>query len=82
MEKNLHIGEEIRKELRKQNRSIDWLADKVNIDPSNLNQQLKSSNIKTKILYDISLVLKKDFFKFFSQQLIHDISGEKYPEIG
>jgi hypothetical protein len=83
MEKNLHIGNEIRKELRKQDRSIAWLANKVDIDPSNLNQQLKSSNIRTKLLCDISLALKKDFFKFFSQQLlIHDISGEMYPEIG
>jgi hypothetical protein len=48
MEKNLHIGNEIRKELRKQDQSIAWLADKVDFDPSNLDQQLKSSNIKTK----------------------------------
>jgi hypothetical protein len=69
MGENIHIGNEIRKELNKQDRPIAWLANEVDIDPSNLIKQLKSSNLRTKILYDISLALKKDFFKFFSQQL-------------
>jgi hypothetical protein len=83
MGKKLHIGNEIRKELMQQERSIAWLANKVDNDPSNLNQKLKSSNIRTKLLYDISFALKKDFFRFFSQQLfINNISGEIHPEIG
>ena len=70
METKIHIGSEIRKELKKQERTITWLADKVeNGDPSNLSKQLNSQHIRPKLLFDISVALKKDFFTFYSQEL-------------
>ena len=61
MERNLHIGDEIRKELLVQDRSIAWLARKLGCDASNLNQKLKSPKIKLDLLEKISAVLGKIF---------------------
>ena len=68
----VHIGDEIRKELNKQSRSIAWLADEIEHDSSNLHKQLSSRYIHFKWLYRISKVIKKDFFALYSQQLADD----------
>ena len=66
----VHIGDEIRKELLKQERSVTWLANNIeDADPSNLRKQLNSQHIKADSLFEISVVLKKDFFAFYSQEL-------------
>ena len=68
----IHIGEEILKQLKIQQRSIAWLAKKVNCDRSNLRKQLFLQHINTELLYQISTVLDKDFFVSFSNQLAED----------
>ena len=70
MDIKAHIGNEVRKELLLQERAVTWLANKVEEgDPSNLNKQLSSKHIKPKLLFEISVALKKDFFALYSQEL-------------
>ena len=69
MKMELHIGDEIKKELAIQERFVAWLASKIDYDSSNLHKLLMSPNIKHKRLYEISKALKKDFFSLYSQQL-------------
>ena len=57
----MHIGDEIRKELLAQDRSIAWLARKTGCDASNLNKRLKLSKIKPDLLKKISGILGKDY---------------------
>ncbi|MDR2911254.1 MAG: XRE family transcriptional regulator [Bacteroidales bacterium] len=64
-----HIGEEIRKHLSKQKRSIMWLAEEIGCDQSNLTKQLNKPFIHTKLLYSISEALEVDLFAYYSQQL-------------
>ena len=61
MQTIVHIGEEILKELKAQERSVAWLAKKVNRDRSNLNKQLKCPHLHGELLYRISTVLGVDF---------------------
>jgi len=68
----VHIGEEIRKQLAYQKRSVAWLATHVGNDPSSLRKMLKNSYISTDLLLRISTILGKDFFAYYSQLL----SGE------
>lgn len=75
-EKKLNIGNEIRKELIIQNRTTAWLAENVDIDRSNLNKLLKKGHLKCDLLSDISIVLKKDFFKYYSDQF-SEITGKR-----
>ena len=68
----IHMGSEIKKELNIQDRSISWLANKIGHDSSNLYEQLKSPYILPRWLFEISKVLKKDFFVLYSKQLTEE----------
>ena len=63
------MGDEVRKELNKQQRSIAWLANEIEHDVSNLHKQLSAPYIHYKWLYRISKTLEKDFFTLYSQKL-------------
>ena len=65
----VHMGVEVKKELNIQEHSVTWLATKIGHDSSNLYEQLKSPYVNPRWLYEISKVLKKDFFVFYSKQL-------------
>ena len=51
-------------------RSIAWLASEINHEESSLNKLLsKNNSIQTKLLFDISIATKVDFFYCFSKIL-------------
>ncbi|MDE6395753.1 MAG: hypothetical protein K2K84_00605, partial [Muribaculaceae bacterium] len=57
------IGQLIQQELRDQNRSVSWLSQQLNCDRRNVYDIFTRAYIDTGLLYRISLVLGKDFFK-------------------
>ena len=65
----IHIGAEVRKELYVQKRTINWLADEIGCDQSNLRKKLKKRYINPPLLHRISEVLQVDFFAIYSQSL-------------
>ena len=74
---SIHMGEVIKKELVNQERSVLWLANKVEfVDSSNFNKQLNSTIIKPGLLFKICLVLNRDFFAIYSRQLPKEIQGK------
>lgn len=60
---SFHIGKLIKAELRRQGRSITWLAEEVHCTRENLYKIFRRSWISTDMLFKISIVLKHDFFK-------------------
>ena len=83
MKANFNIGKEILQELNRMKRSVAWLADEMDCyDASNLRKQLKLQHIGPELLYDISAVLKKDFFSFYSKQLSDTILSDYHPKNG
>ena len=70
MKDKIHIGEKIAKELITQKRSVNWLADEIGCDRSNLNKQLKNRHIHPQKLHLISKALNVDFFACYSQTII------------
>ena len=66
---DIHIGALIEEKLNEQERSIVWLAKKVNYSRSNLSKILKQSYIDTNLLTRISKALKHDFFNYYSHYL-------------
>ena len=69
MDIQVHIGSEIRKQLKEQKRSVSWLAEEIGCDNSSLSRRLKNQHINTKLLFQISIVLGKDFFGYCSKAL-------------
>lgn len=65
----IHIGNLIRDELRRQGRTNQWLADQLNIDRRTLQRLYNKPSIDTQQLLRISKVLDTDFFKCYSELL-------------
>ena len=71
----IHIGEDIRKELKRQERSVVWFADAIHSDRSNTYKMLKKKSIDLELLMQISELLQHDFLKDCSEKL--EIYGKK-----
>ncbi|MBP3456277.1 MAG: XRE family transcriptional regulator [Alistipes sp.] len=56
------IGEEIRAELRRQGRSVVWLARELSCDRTTCYRIFRSHSIDTLLLWRISRILDHDFF--------------------
>ena len=64
-----HIGNQIRKELERQERSISWLARKLSCERTRVYRLLKAHSVDTYDLARISILLSHDFFADLSEEL-------------
>ena len=62
---HIHIGKEIEDELRRQERSVTWLARKINCDRTNIYRIFRNQVIDTNLLLRISQVLNRNFFALY-----------------
>lgn len=65
----VHIGNLIREELRRQGRTNQWLADQLSMDRSTVQRLFNKSSIDTQQLLRISKVLGKNMFVYYFQVL-------------
>lgn len=66
----IHIGQEIKKELQVQERSIAWFARKLYCDRSNVYDIFRRRSIDTDLLLRICVILNCNFFKFYNNELL------------
>ena len=69
MIEKIPIGGLIKQTLKANDRSIAWLAKKVNCDSSNFSKKLNSNNFDIDLLFRISEILHEDFFANYSEIL-------------
>lgn len=62
----LHIGQEIRKELLRQERSVTWFATHLCCDRRNIYNIFQKRSIDCELLSRISNVLDTNFFQLLS----------------
>ena len=65
----IHIGNLIRDELRRQGRTNQWLTDRLDIDRRTLQRLYNKPSIDTQQLFRISKILGVDLFKRYSELL-------------
>lgn len=75
----IHIGEEIRKELVKQERSTKWLADKINCERTNIYKIFKRESIDSEQLAKISIALNRNFFDLYDSYLTQERQNHLSP---
>jgi len=78
MSEEISIGNLIKQKLKDNDRSMAWLAKKVNCDRSNFCKKLKNNHIDIDLLFRISKILQEDFFAGCSKILrgeIHHKNG-------
>lgn len=72
----IFIGKSIERELRAQERSVVWLARKLNCNRTNIYKIFNRSTIDTELLLKISNVLQRNFFEEYTNRLDFTESGE------
>lgn len=65
----IHIGELIKTELQRQERSASWLANKINCNRTNIYKIFLRQSIDTELLFIISNALNHNFFKYYTINL-------------
>lgn len=60
----VHIGKLIEQELRKQERSVTWFANKLYCERTNVYSIFKRESIDTALLLRISDILHHNFFDY------------------
>ena len=65
----IFIGKSIECELRAQERSVVWLARKLNCNRTNIYKIFNRSTIDTELLLKISNVLQRNFFEEYTDRL-------------
>lgn len=64
-----YIGDLIKEELEKQERTVSWFARKLSCDRSNVYRLFQKESIDSGLLVRISIVLNRDFFSYFSDRV-------------
>lgn len=62
------LGETIREELERQERSVSWLAHKLYCDRSTVYRMFERNSIDTEMLLRVSVILKRNFFEDFTRR--------------
>lgn len=70
MDEEINMGILIRKRLKKEGRTISWLAGKINCDSSNIHKIFRKSHLNSFLILQISQALDYDFFKHYSAYLV------------
>ena len=65
----IHIGSLIEQELRRQDRSVTWLAGELHCDRTNVYKVFKKKSIDTQLLESISVILLHNFFLDYAEEV-------------
>ena len=65
----IHIGNLIRNELRRQGHTNEWLMERIGVSERTLQRLFNKPSIDTQQLFLISTVLEKDFIRDYSNAL-------------
>ena len=65
-EKEPHAGKMIKAELKRQGRTITWLAQQFGYTRENMYKTLSRSWLRTEHLLKISVIMDCDFFQYYS----------------
>ena len=72
MADTINIGEKIHEELVKQGRTVAWLSRELGTSRTTCYRIFDCYSIDTQLLYRISILLKYNFFKYYSQAYTED----------
>ena len=72
----IHIGQEIKQEVQKQDLTIEDFAKNLHLASSEIENIFNKTSLETDLLLKISKLLKRDFFSLFSNYVIEDAYKE------
>lgn len=69
----VNIGQRIKEELQRQERTVSWLARKLNCTRAAVYRIFDKNSIDTALLISISQVLRHNFFEELSEEIESDV---------
>lgn len=76
----INIGQSIREELMRQERTVSWLARRLGCNRAAVYRIMGKNSIDTAMLWRISLLLRRDFFADISAELARRADEGLQPE--
>lgn len=70
---DFHVGRKIRKELRRQERTVAWFARKICCSRANAYKIFEKDNLDIKLLFNISKILGYNFFSDISEEMCKEL---------
>ena len=70
------IGELIKRELSRQERTVVWFANRLSCDRTNVYRIFSKRSLDTELLARISIVLGHNFFADIASELDNDLSNK------
>lgn len=64
----IHIGKIIQRRLKEEERTVTWLANKLNCDRSSVYRLFDREIIDTDLLFKLSKILDYNFFDIYSRE--------------
>lgn len=68
----VNIGQSIKDELNRQERTVSWMARKLNCTRAAVYRIFAKNSIDTALLVSISQILHRDFFKELSEDIFNE----------
>jgi len=71
------LKDKIQAQLRTKGKTMKWLANQLGYDDSNFGKMLSDENkLPTKLVQDISVILKMNYFHHFSEKVYLDLKSK------
>jgi len=72
MTNRIDIGKIIKETLKQQNKSVSWLSRELGTNRMACYRMFSKQSIDTEVLRRVSIILKHDFFKIYSNSLVEN----------
>ena len=72
---NIHIGNLIREQLRKDQRSVGWLAREIHCCRNHLYKVFRKPSLDTDLLLCISKAMHFNFFQYYTTDFLESLRG-------
>ena len=70
---NLHIGQLIQEQLRKDQRSVSWLAREIHCTRNNVYKVFNKPSLDSNLILKISKAMKFNFFQYYTAEFIASV---------
>ena len=72
-ESNIHIGHLIREQLRKDQRSVCWLAREIHCTRNNVYKIFNKPSLDGELILKISVAMNFNFFQYYTAEFVENI---------
>lgn len=76
MANNIDIGKQIKEILLQQGKSVSWLARELGTNRMACYRMFSKQSVDTEVLRRVSIILKYDFFKVYSDNISENSNAE------